>query len=157
MIDREEANRVLLTLLTKHHPKATLEERLRWATLLADTFEKTVAAIQGYEVGPKSSRMPFTSLPKSSPEVHVLSLNGVGSVKMRVNHETAAIEMAPANGSEWKSARVELDWIAHAMVGTDIDPDIVPRRGGRLPRKNAMQVLAELFAELVELPEARPK
>lgn len=157
MFEKEEANRVLLTLLTKHHPKVTLEERLRWATLLADSFEKALGSTQGYEVDRKSSRMAFTSLPKSSTQEHVLTLNGVGSVKIRVNHDTAAIEMASVNGTEWKAARVELDWIGRTLVGSDIDPDIVPRRGRRLPRKDAMQVLAELFAELVELPEARPK
>lgn len=157
--DRNEAHRVLLPLLVRHHPQVTLEERLRQVDMLAVKFLKTAEGLPGFELGPERPGakfgMTFTTLSAYPADEILIKLTGVGDVRMRINKQTAAIEMAPGRSPEWKEAAVELDWVEGEIVGKEFDPDRVPVRGRRMPRKDALQVLAELFAELLESPAAR--
>lgn len=157
MRDATNARRVLFTLLTKHHPKETLDERLKAAELFVVEFLTMLARLPKYRVDEIERRenYGFISYKPGPDGCHRLTLADVGTVKLRVNTETAAIEMMPIHGAEWKAAALTLDIDAQLIHSTQLDRDYVPVRGGRMPRKDAMQVLAELFAELVESPSAR--
>lgn len=136
-----ETRRLLGDALARINPHPTRAPRAQAADKLLQDFV-ALAVAQGLEGGKVQGGGGYYVAASTSFSVRLMTDGETFMLQQSQYHHPAG---------EPRHARLAFDCVTSAFEGIDVDPDVAPTPGQRLPRVHALVVLARLAAELLSV------